>query len=150
MVSHRKFGLLQQEATFVQRFLDDFEEPTNGQQRVAKVGENGELIYVRNFPLPDGFEPDYIDLLVLLDDFPARPPIGVYVLHRQNGALIEQISNRFNAFRERAFHNATPIPNFTWICYHYENNSWRYHPEDPARGDNTAKFLAGFFAEMSR
>ena len=89
-------------------------------------------------------------LHVLLDDFPARPPIGIYVLHRQNAALIEQLSGRFNAFRDKAYHDAPPIRNFTWICYSYADNAWRYREDNPARGDNTAKFLAGFFAELSK
>lgn len=150
MISYRKRSLLQAEAARVQNVLDGFDPPANGERRIARIGENGEHMIVRNFPLPDGFRPDYIDLLVLLDDFPARPPIGIYVLHRQNAALIEQLSGRFNAFRDKAYHDAPSIRNFTWICYSYADNAWRYREDNPARGDNTAKFLAGFFAELSK
>lgn len=150
-ISFRKHNLLQAEATRVQRFLDRFDPPENGEKRIAYIGKSGEYMVVCNFPLPDGFRPDYIDLLVLLDDFPARPPIGIYVLHKgRNAALIEQLSGRFNAFRNKAYHDAPSIPDYTWICYSYAHNVWRYRADNPERGDNTAKFLAGFFAELSQ
>lgn len=150
LFSFRKRNHLLEEAARVQTFLDQFGPPTNGERRIARIGDNGEHMYVRNFPLPDGFEPDYIDLMVLLDDYPARPPIGLYVLHKQNAALIRQLSGRFNAFQDSAYHSAPAIRDFTWICYHYANNSWRFREGNPAQGDNTAKFLAGFFAELSK
>jgi len=150
MISFRKRNKLLEEASRVQIYLDGFGSPENDERRIARIGDSGEHMIVRNFPLPDRYRPDYIDLLILLDDFPARPPIGIYVLHKQNAALIEQLSSRFNAYRDKAFHSAPAIRNFTWICYSYADNAWRYRDDAPERGDNTAKFLAGFFAELSK
>jgi len=147
-ISTRKYNLLVAEARRIQEFLEGFEPSINGERRIAQMGKGAEHIYVRNFPLPDGYSPDYIDLMLLLDDFPARPPIGIYVLHRNNAALISQISMRINAFRDAAYHSAPTIRNYTWICYSYEDNNWRFMANNPAQGDNTVKFLAGFFAEL--
>lgn len=105
---------------------------------------------MRNFPLPDGYRPDYIDVLLITDDYPARPPIGLYVLNKRNEALIRQIRDRFNAFHNEAFHDAPAIPGYTWICYHYSGNSWRYRTDNPTRGDNVRKFIASFFAELNK
>ncbi|MBE4575342.1 hypothetical protein BOO36_16160 [Vibrio navarrensis] len=148
-VSSRKQSLLHNEVARIQHFLDGFESTTNG-NRTARLGKSGEFIVIKNFPLPDGFSPDFIDMLVITDSFPAIPPIGIYVLNNENTALIHQLSRKFNAFRDVAYHDAPSIPGYTWVCYHYKNNMWRYRAENPNRGDNIAKFLSGFFAELSK
>ena len=149
-ISSRKQSLLHNEVARIQHFLDGFESTANGHRRTVTLGNTAEFLIIRNFPLPDGFTPDYVDMLVMTDSFPATPPIGIFVLNKSNAPLINQLSGRFNAFRDRAFHDAPAIPGYTWICYHYANNSWRYRAENPNRGDNIAKFLGGFFAELSK
>jgi len=149
-VSPRKLALLRWEVDNLQQYLDEFEYPSNGEWRRAQLGSTGEYLTVRNFPLPDSYNPDYIDLLVLIDSFPAVPPIGIYVLNKHNSSLVSQLKNRFNAFRDRAFHDAPAISGYTWICTHYAGNSWRYRSDDPGRGDNIRKFLVNFFAELIR
>lgn len=148
-VSARKRAQLLGEVARIQQFLDGFEHAENGRHRTIQLGSTAEFLIIRTFPLPDGYRPDYIDMLVMTDSFPSIPPIGIYVLNRENAALIRQLSSRFNAFRDRAFHDAPAIPGYTWICYHYADNTWRYRGDNPARGDNIGKFLAGFFAELS-
>ena len=149
-VSPRKLAQLGWEVDNLQRYLDGFESPENGERRLAQLGRTAEYLTVRNFPLPDCYRPDYVDLLVLTDLFPGVPPIGIYVLNKQNTALIRQLSDRFNAFADKAFHDAPAIPGYTWICYHYAGNAWSYRAADPARGDNIRKFLARFFAESGK
>jgi hypothetical protein len=149
-VSSRKQSLLHNEVARIQHFLDGFESTTNGNRRTVRLGKSAEFLIIRNFPLPDCFYPDYIDILVLTESFPAIPPIGIYVLNNENAALINQLSAKFNAFRDRAAHDAPAIQGYTWICYHYANNSWRYRLDNPSRGDNIAKFLGGFFSELSK
>ncbi|WP_295457052.1 hypothetical protein [uncultured Thiodictyon sp.] len=148
--SPRKLAQLRWEVANIQAFLDHFDRPLNGESRTVQLGQTAEFLTVRNFPLPDGYRPDYIDLLVVTDNFPATPPIGLYVLHRNNQALIGQLQRRFNAFADQAFHEAPPIRDYTWICYHYGGNAWRYRADQPARGDNIRKFLASWFAESNQ
>lgn len=147
--SPRKLAQQRWEIANLQHYLDGFESPANGERRSAQCNQTGEYIAVRNFPLPDAYRPDYIDLLVVTDSFPATPPIGLYVLHRHNEALIGQLQRRFNAFRDQAYHEAPAIRGYTWICYHYSGNAWRYRADQPARGDNVRKFLASWFAELN-
>lgn len=148
--SSRKLDLLRWEAANLQRYLDGFEPAANCEARIVGIGNGAEYLFARNFPMPDSYQPDYIDLLVIVDDFPAKPPIGIYVLNRQNAALIGQLAGRFNAFPDKAYYSAPAIRNYTWICYHYDDNAWRYRADNPARGDNIAKFLAGFYAESMK
>ncbi len=148
VVSGRTLGLLREEVALVQALLDRFERPRDGSRRTALLGDTGEFIVVKHFPLPDRFRPDHVDLLVLVPDFPARPPIGVYCLNRNNESVIAQISSVFNAFRDSAYHDAPPVPGYTWICHHYANNQWRRNPHAPNRGDNVGKFLADFFFKL--
>lgn len=148
-VSARKLAALRWEVANIQNFLDEFEAPAHGGRRLALLGDTAEYLILRNFPLPDRYQPDCLDALMLTDGFPALPPIGLYVLNRQNPRLIAQLEGRFNAFPDRAFHDAPAISGYTWICYHYAGNCWRYRANDPARGDNLRKFLASFFAELN-
>lgn len=145
--SARRLALLQWEVRSIQAFLDEF-EGLPSRMRCARLAAAGEAIIIRNFPLPDRYQPDYIDLLIALPDYPARPPIGFYVLNQANGALIIQLKDRFNAFRDRAFHEAEALPGYTWICYAYADNLWRYRPDSPSQGDNVRKFLASFLANL--
>jgi hypothetical protein len=149
VISQRTLVALNWEVTNVQAFLDRFEPPATGERRIAVLGDTGEYVVIKRFPLPDRFRPDCIDLLLLVPDYPAVPPIGLYCLNRSNGRVIEQIETVFNAFRDRAFHDAPSIAGYTWICHHYANNRWRHVPHAPNRGDNIAKFLSDFFFKLA-
>jgi hypothetical protein len=145
-LSFRKNAILEWEVRNVQAFLDEFGRTSGGSPRVARLGRTGEILIVNNFPLPDRYRPDEIDLFVGVSDYPAQPPIGIYVLNRRNEALVAQIQKRTNAFRDKAFHEADAVPGYTWICYAYADNRWRFNASNPSRGDNVRKFLANFFA----
>lgn len=149
-ISQRTLALLKWEVTNIQSYLDGFDMPANGERRRTQLGATGEYIAVQNFPLPDGYQPDFIDMLILTGSYPAVPPIGVYVLNKGNAALMAQMQSKFNAFRDKAFHAAQPIQGYTWICYHYGDNAWRFRGDNPARGDNIRKFIASFFAELNK
>ena len=149
--SVRKIRQLKGEVTRIKQYLDSFEPAVNGRARTVQLGSTAEFLIIRNFPLPDGYRPDYIDMLVMTDAFPAIPPIGIYVLNSDdNASLIKQLSHEYSAFENEALHDAPAIRGYTWICYHYTNNTWRYQGQNPTRGDNISKFLAGFFAELSK
>ena len=147
-VSQKKYSQLCWEVENLQNFLDEFDRPLNGELRSAQLGSTFEYISVRNFPLPDQYSPDYIDLIVLTDMFPAVPPIGIYILSKRDKILVNQIEERFNVFEDKAFHEAPAIPGFTWICTHYEKNAWKYCVDDPRKGDNVRKFLVNFYTDL--
>ena len=145
---HRLQHLLDWEVAYIQQWLDQFEVSATGRSRRAVLGESGQYIVVEAFPLPDGYQPDEVDVLIVVDNHPTIPPIGLYVLNRGNERLVSQLRGRFNAFEGRAFHDAPSIPNYTWCCYAYAENRWRYNAAAPHKGDNVRKFLAGFHAEL--
>ncbi|MDP2433147.1 MAG: hypothetical protein Q8O33_14130 [Pseudomonadota bacterium] len=148
-VSHRTRTLLQGEVMRIQSWLDRFDPPFRGGQRRATLGRTDEYIVVKHFPLPDWCHPDYLDLLLLVDRFPARPPVGLYLLNEGNETLVQQISRRHHAFKDQGFHDAPSIAGFTWICFHYPDNTWRYDIQTPARSDNLSKFVQSFYAELA-
>ena len=147
-ISNRTRAQLSWEVQNINNYLEQFYEPDNGDRRLATLGGTGEYIIVRNLPFPDWLRPDYADVLLIVDSFPARPPIGLHVLNNDNEELLRHLKGRANAFRDGAFHGAQAIPGYTWICYHYRNNSWRYRGDVPSRGDNIQKFLESFYAEL--
>ena len=147
MPALRNLAMLQHEVRVMQHWLDGFYPGPSQRTRFAALGRTGEYIVIHALPLPDGYEPDEIDALLLVDNFPSLPPIGLYVLNACNEEIVRQLRRQFNAFQNQAFHAAPSIRGYTWICYHYADNRWHYNPANPARGDNLAKFLASFFAQ---
>lgn len=147
-VSAQTAALRNWEVANTQRFLDSFSGSLNGPRR-ARLGHTGEYMIVQRLPLPNGYRPDEIDALLLIDQYPLRPPIGLYLLNAGNDSMVQQLRGRFNAFRDAAFHEAPSIAGYTWICYAYSGNQWRFNAQEPNRGDNVAKFLSNFYTVLS-
>lgn len=147
-LSHRTQVQLHKNLFLIQQWLDGFYRPDNGGIREAILGRTAEYVVIKNLPLPDGYHPDYLDALLIVDDFP-RPPVGVYLLNKGNERFVAQIAGKFNAFRDSAAHSAPTIQGMTWVCYHYGGNAWRYDANQPEKSDNLAKFLASFYAELN-
>ncbi len=145
-VSQLKHALLKWEVRAIEAYLGEFDPPASGGRRRARLSPSGEIILIANFPLPDGYEPDQIHLQVGVSQYPQWPPIGLYIMNQGNAALIAQLRERFSAFQDWAGHSADPVPGYTWLCYSYARNKWRYNTPYPSRGDNVRKFLATFYA----
>ncbi|MGH8631714.1 MAG: hypothetical protein ACREU7_13250 [Burkholderiales bacterium] len=145
-----RLDLLRQDIVGIQAFLGEFGECPSGEPRSVGLGRTDELLLLRNFPLPDGFRPDHIDLLLVIADYPGRPPIGAYVLNRNNATLLRRLEGIFHMYRDRAFYQAPAIPGYTWICYHYAGDVWHFNAAHPAAGDNLRKFLMSFFSICER
>lgn len=134
----------------VQRELDSFERSGSGRPRSAALSPSRDLLLVQGWPLPDRFRPaDEIDVLLVIDRYPAHPPIGLYVLNQGNHSAVNKLRSSVNAFRDRAFHEAQSISGYTWICYAYANNRWHFNASAPHAGDNIGKFLNRFY-EIAR
>ena len=146
---NRIYALLDWEVRNVQEWLDGFYPETSGRPRRATLGRTGEYVVIEALPLPDEYRPDAIDVLLLVDNFPSLPPIGLYAINRGNDTLISQMRRRMNAYENQAFHNSVSVPGYTWICYAYSDNRWRYNAQTPRRGDNLRKFLASFYSELA-
>jgi hypothetical protein len=140
----RQNDLLAWDAAGIQDYLDEFDDPSNGEARQVEINSTGELLVIRNMPLPDGFRPDHIDLLLMVDQYPGRPPNGIYLLERDNGSLIGQLRRVFNVM-QTAVHSAPSVPGFVWICVHYAGDTWRYNSDRLAAGDNLRKFIIHFY-----
>ena len=149
-ISSRTRAFLNWEVKNIQKFLDEFEHCQNGMKRSVVLGQTGEYIIVRNYPLPDRYRPDFMDLLLVVDQYPGNAPVGIYLMNKNNEATIKQISIKFNMFRNQAHHGAQAIAGYTWVCYHYGAGSdWRFRADAPQHGDNLRKYIASFYAELS-
>lgn len=113
----------------------------------AAVGlaPSGETLWIRDFPLPDGYAPDRVSMAMIVKNFPDDPPKGIYLLSDEtNSQLLRTLRRRFNIFQERAFHGAPTISGTEWICVGYLDG-WRYDIRNPAGGDNIRKMLQEFW-----
>jgi len=143
-----QMNLLARDLMGIQAFLDEFDPPANGEDREVELNSTNEAVVIRNFPLPDAYDPEFIDVLVLVPDYPARPPIGIYLLeNEQNADVIGQLRRIFNVM-QTAFYGAPTVPGFAWICVHYQGDAWRFNPDHLASGDNLRKFFINFFNRL--
>jgi hypothetical protein len=143
--SPRTLALLRWEEANINAYLATFgRHPTI--RRRAILDESHEFIRVLGFPLPGAYRTLSADMVLIVADFPANPPYGLYLLNSAK-AQVDQIEALFHGHVAR---RRTPekIPGYTWICYYYEARRWIYRPEAPAEGDNLAKFLHSFAAEL--
>lgn len=112
--------------------------------RVA-ITPSGETMILRDFPLPDSYVPDRIDIALIVTAFPADPPKGLYILRRpDNSRVVASLQARFNVFREKGFHGAPSVIGFEWLCIGYLDG-WRYDAAQPNKGDNVQKMLSEFW-----
>jgi len=119
----------------------------NRTRRVG-IGKSGETLYVQNFPLPDGYSPDFLDIALVIKAYPQDPPIGVYLRDTEaNQNLIRQIKLKLNVFKDATFHEAPPIEGYAWVCFGYglDGTGWKFNARAPNQGDNLYKFLRNFF-----
>jgi hypothetical protein len=113
----------------------------------AVLDDSGEFIRVLGFPLPHGYHPASADLVVIVADFPAMPPYGLYLLNSDRDQ-VQKIKSLFGAWHVQSWSTPEAIPGYTWICYHYLGRRWNYRADAPDRGDNVAKFLRSFSIEL--
>lgn len=148
---HSKKELLRSQSEKINDFLNEFESPPYpGGFRSVSLEANDQFMVVKNFPLPDGYRPDYVDLLIDLTNHPDRPPIGLYLLINNNRQIIERIQNIFgnHIFQNGAHYGAQAIDGFAWICLHYKDHQWRFNAKNVNKGDNLRKFLEIFYAKL--
>jgi hypothetical protein len=143
-MSRRTLALLQWECANINSYLATF---GGRAAREALLDDSGEFIRVLGFPLPNGYHPPSADLVIIVADFPARPPYGLYLLNSDR-AQVEKIKALFGAWHVQSWSTPDAIPGYTWICYHYLGQRWMYYADAPARGDNIAKFLRSFGTEL--
>ncbi|RLU01751.1 hypothetical protein [Ketobacter sp.] len=136
----------------VQQLLDSFEPPKDGSKRISRLVAGNRLLAVQQFPLPDRFLPkDNVNLVVDLDPVPGAPPKGFFIIEKDNRSTIDAISaalggHLFNA--ETAPYDTPKFKGGIWICHHYAGHTWKFNANNPAAGDNIAKFLETFYARI--
>ncbi len=84
----------------------------------------------------------------VLIDVSSLPVKGIYVLNDGFNGQEAALCQKFNLFRDSAYHEAEAIPGYTWICHIYPGNRWHLDANDPARGDNLRKYLALFLEKL--
>lgn len=116
----------------------------------VQLEPTGQTLSILNFPLPQDYKPDRIDIALVVDAFPADPPKGLYILKRPEcAAAISRLQRKFNIFQGKAFHGAPAISGFEWLCIGYLDG-WRYHTGQPHKGDNIQKMLAEFWRHLEQ
>jgi hypothetical protein len=149
-LSSRTLSLLDWECANITAYLGAF-GADHGLGRRAVLDDSGEFIRVLGMPLPPGYDPSSCDLVLIVNDFPARPPIGLYLLNSDRSQVqrIVQLFGRGHVMRNQGQYGAPSIPGYTWVCFHYDLNRWHYCASAPASGDNLQKFLASFYAQLA-
>jgi hypothetical protein len=141
--------LLARECELIDKcFLQQFPDT----RRSLKITEN--TLLVRNFPLPDDYTPDHVDLLIVTWGYPDVPPAGVHIPstspHRDQidrhlgGHLYSSIPSSLREHVEELTEYG-----WDWVCYHYANWSWRLNTNNLLAGDCLYKYVGNVFAALS-
>lgn len=137
----RDENLLWEKST-AQKWLSCFEGSGNA---VVGIGPSKETFFVKDFPLPDKYQPDRLSLVLEVRSYPQDPPKGIYLLTTEtNRALISSLKQKFNVFQDAAFHGAASVQGYEWICIGYLNG-WKFNARAPHKGDNICKMLQHFW-----
>ena len=110
---------------------------------------------ISNFTLPENFEPnDQETIIISLANYPDSPPNGIYV-HKKSTRNLEKIKSALEGHVYDSTHNtednleALKSNGWKWICFHMENNSWRYNFRNPIKGDCLYSYLLLLFAALN-
>lgn len=145
-----KAQYLSLDAQLIEHFLNQFNNPLQ-LVRTCIISKDTNFLYVKNFPLPDGFNPDYVDLVFITSDYPNLPPVGVHVAKTTfNNEVINQIEQALegHVFQQGILPKVEEIPNHYWICYHYRDHQWAFSHQHPTSGDSLSKFLKNFYCQL--
>jgi hypothetical protein len=125
-----------------QKWLSCFDGSANA---IVGIGPSNETFLVKDFPLPDKYQPDRLSLVLEVRSYPQDPPKGIYLLTTEtNRSLIDSLKRKFNVFQNTAFHGAESIQGYEWICVGYLNG-WKFNAQAPHKGDNICKMLKHFW-----
>jgi hypothetical protein len=134
-------------------FLDKFQFSTAGIESVISIDSDYVKMGIKNFPLPDEYRPDYEDIAIIIAEYPNSPPTGIYVKDISlNISKIKEKMNYSHVYDRAKYENYSfvyDVPGWTWICFHYENHSWKFNFSDFRSGDNLTKFIKGVYANLS-
>lgn len=145
----------EKEAPSLHRLFSRFEsssgEPVTWAARLdAKVP----YMEIKNFPLPDSYCPkDYEDIIISLANYPDSPPNGIYI-HKNSITNLEKIKSALEGHIYDITYNAKDSyknledKGWLWICFHMENNSWKYNFDSPMKGDCLYGYLLLLFAAL--
>jgi hypothetical protein len=124
--------LLDQEFKLIARFLWEFP----GRRRSVELDDN--TLHIRAFPLPDDYNPDYIDLWFTISGYPKVPPASI------------NIPSNSPQHQQLAEHLGGHVYLSGWICYRYRDNSWKLNPNNLLAGDCLYKYCCeNLFAALS-
>lgn len=146
-------------------FLNEFSGVKSRGIRVG--GDKGiDWVLFKKFPLPDTFtdkkgkvykyKPDYEDILFVLSEYPKIPPFGVHIRSKSpNKNLIKKaLGHTFNSIpysgeRYEKISDDLSEKGWSWICFHYANDTWNFNTNNIRKGDNLFTYIESLFAFLS-
>src|SRR5690606_11744267 len=72
-----KYEYLQHDRAMTQKWLSCFDVSTNP---ILGIGPSSETFWIKDFPLPDKYQPDRLSLVMEVSNYPQVPPKGIYLL----------------------------------------------------------------------
>jgi len=122
----------------------------------------GEYWLKVDFPLPkqvilnDGtkysFPYDKESFLFVLNSYPDGPPIGFHVPKgSRNIEVLEKIFSTHmysHAVLENSHVDSSLEKDWHWICFHYQDNSWKFNRNDIREGDSLSYFMLYIYHKL--
>ncbi|MGH8653937.1 MAG: hypothetical protein ACREYE_17990 [Gammaproteobacteria bacterium] len=147
--------LLDKEFELITRFLSEFP----GKPRALEMDDN--YLLIGAFPLPDSYATDHVDLLFVISGYYLVPPAGVHI--PRDTPNRQQIADHLGGhlMPGTSSHLLDHIPtssrksveeladHFDWVCFHYQDWTWKFNPLNLLSGDCLYKFIENVFAALA-
>jgi len=137
------------ELPHISDFLDKFQFNEEGIESIIRIDKDYTKMGIKNFPLPDDYDPDYEDIAIIIAEYPNLPPTGIYVkdISPNLSKMEKNMGGHHESYKNFSF--VYDVPGWTWICFHYENHEWNFNLNDFRSGDNLTKFIKAVYANLS-
>jgi len=142
------------EIPHINNFLLDFNFIDPNIRPEIIIDDNYNWFGIRNFPLPDDFLPDYIDIAVITGKYPVGGLTGFYINSESlnKSKIKEKIGNCYGFSKEvnNQADNVFELPGWSWIDFrHYENILQRnFTTANITQSDNLANFVKAVYASL--
>jgi len=119
------------------------------------IEDNYNWVAIKKFPLPNDYNRDYEDIIIVTASYPDFGPVGIHISDSSpNKTKIMSKMGGGHVYNRETYTNyEKPYdlgPGYTWVCFHYDGwDKWNFNKYDFMQGDNLTKYIKNVFANMS-
>ena len=140
---------LAMEIPHINNFLLDFRFSNPAIKPEIVIDDNYKWIGIKNFPLPDEYSPDYMDIAIVIVDYPVHGPTGFYINSTSENISKVMLSMQHTSAPPFLSSPQIELPGWSWVGFqHYERQQWYFNHSDLMQGDNLANYVKAVYENL--